>query len=121
MCKGHVDVVVAPTSSMAFPAASRQRALPQQDAGFVFVFSRCRCQAFLLPYFATERGAHVKIPLRQDADFGRGRYETCGNTAVRMRGSRAPALATLSRVSAFPELSPLMLSPCVTHIRDEGQ
>ena len=123
MCKGHVDVVVAPTSSMAFPAASRQRALPQQDAGFVFVFSRCRCQAFLLPYFATERGAHVKIPLRQDADFGRAgicRYETCGNTAVRMRGSRAPALATLSRVSAFPELSPLMLSPCVTHIRAEG-
>ena len=90
----------------------------------MFVFSRCRCQAFLLPYFATERGAHIKIPLRQYANFGRSgicRYETCGNTAVRMRGSRTQVLATLSRVSAFPELSPLMLSPCVTHIRVEGQ
>ena len=85
MCKGHVDVVVAPTSSIAFPAASRQRALPQQDAGFVLVFSHCRCQALLLPYFATKRDAHVKIPLCQDADFERAgicMYETCGNTAV---------------------------------------
>ena len=125
MCRGHIALDVAPASSMAFPAASRQGALPRQDAGFVFVFSRCRCQAFLLPFFATERGAHVKIHVkihpRQNADFGRSgicRYETCGNTAVRIRGSRARVLATLSRVSAFPE--PLMLSPCVTHIRAEG-
>ena len=109
---------------MAFPAASRQRALPRQDAGFIFVFNRCRCQAFLLPYFATERGAHAKFPLRQDADFGRlgiCTYETCAKTAVGMRGSQAQVLATLSKVSAFSELSPLMPSPSVTHIRAEGQ
>ena len=40
---------------------------------------------------------------------------------IRMRGSRAQALTTLSRVSASPELSPLMLSPGVTHIRAERQ
>ena len=90
----------------------------------MFVFNRCRCQAFWLPYFATERGAHAKIPLRQAADFGRAGmcwFETCGNTAVRMRGLRAPVSATLARVSAFPELPPLMLSPCVSHFRAEGQ
>ena len=38
-----------------------------------------------------------------------------------MHGPRAPVLTTLSRVSAFPELSPLTLSPGVTHIRAEGQ
>ena len=92
MCRGHVDVDVALASSMASPAASRHGAHPRQVAGFVFVFSRCRCEAFLLPYFAKDCGAHVKIPLRQNADFRRSgicRYETCGNTAVRMRESRA--------------------------------
>ena len=90
----------------------------------MFVFNRCRCQAFLLPYFATKREAYVKIPLPQDAGFGRSgicRYETCGQTAVRMQGSRAHVLATFSGVSAFPELSPLTLPPCVTHIRAGGQ
>ena len=90
----------------------------------MFVFSRCRCQAFVLLYFATERGAHVKVPLRQNANVGRSgicRFETRGNCAVRMRGSRAQVLTTLSRVSAFPKLSPLTLSPCVTYIRAEGQ
>ena len=64
LSRGHVDVDVVPASSMAFPAALRQGVLPRKDAGFVFLFSRCRCQAFLLPYFATERGAHIKFPLR---------------------------------------------------------
>ena len=89
----------------------------------MLVLSRCRRQASLLPCFATERGVHVKILLRQDVGFGRSgicRYETCGDTAVEMRSSRAQLLATLSRVSAFPELSPLTLSPCVTHIHAEG-
>ena len=104
MCKGHDDVVVAPTSSKAFPAASRQRALPRQDAGFVLVFSRCLCQAFLLPYFAIEHNAHIKIPLCQVADFGRAgicMYETCENTAVRMRGSGAPAFSGLVQGFCF--------------------
>ena len=65
----------------------------------MLVFSRCRCQACVLLYFATERGARVKIPLRQDADFGCSDicgFETCGNSAVRMQGSRAQVLTTLS-------------------------
>ena len=59
MCMDHVDIDVAPASPMAFLAASRQRALPRQDAEFVSVHSCCRCWASLLPCFATERGAHV--------------------------------------------------------------
>ena len=59
MCKDHVDTDVAPASPMAFLAASRQRALPRQDAEYVSVHSRCRCWVSLLPCFATERGAHV--------------------------------------------------------------
>ena len=69
------------------------------------VLSRCRCLAYFPPCFAAERGAHVKFPLRQDADFGRsgiGRYNTCADTAVKMRGLCAQVLATLSWVSAFP-------------------
>ena len=124
MCRGHVVAGVAPASSMAVPAASRHGAVPRQDAGFVLVLCLCRCQAFVLLYFATERGARVKIPLRQEAGCGRSHicgFETHGNSAVRMRGSRAHVLTTLSKVSVFPELSPLALSPCVTHIRAQRQ
>ena len=35
------------------------------------VCSRCRCQALVLLFFATERGARVNIPLRQNAGVGR--------------------------------------------------
>ena len=59
MCMDHVDTDVAPASPMAFLAASRQRALPRQDAEVVSVHSCCRCWASLTPCFATERRALV--------------------------------------------------------------
>ena len=124
MCRGDVDVDVVPACSTAFPAAARHGALPRRDAGFVFVVSRCRCQAFCCRTSRHNTGLTSKFPCVRTQISGVQAFAGMRLVEIPqsgMRGSRAQVLATLARVSALHELSPLMLSPCVIHIRAEGQ
>ena len=61
----------------------------------------------------------VAVVLRDRTQSSRQRFPLRPDTAVKMRGSCAQKLAALSWISTFPELPPLMLPPCVTHIRAE--